>query len=143
MYTSTDLLTVCLVLLGVAGFVAYQAHVRGKNPWLWFAIGIAFGLLSPILLLFFTTGNQTKNDKQPEEKKSVLPPEPTATPTMAHEDDAVWFYLNKQREPLGPVSLVALRELLDRGELNETDFVWTKGMNDWKKIQEIPEILPT
>ena len=54
-YTASDIIYVLIMCVSIASFVAYQAHLRGKNPWLWFVLGLLFGLLAPIFLLYFTS----------------------------------------------------------------------------------------
>lgn len=54
--------------------------------------------------------------------------------------DVLWYYLDEQHEQQGPVSLIALRELWKTGRLLPTAFVWSKGMFQWKKVEELPDL---
>ncbi len=49
-----------------------------------------------------------------------------------------WYYvLNGQRQ--GPVSLEEVKGLYSDGSLNEQDYVWYKGLENWVKIEDAPE----
>ena len=56
------------------------------------------------------------------------------------EEDKLWYYLDQNRQQVGPVSLIAVRELWNRGQLELTSLVWTKGMEQWQKIDDLSEL---
>jgi hypothetical protein len=41
---------------------------------------------------------------------------------------------------VGPVSIIALRELWNRGLLELNSYVWTDGMEKWEKVDHLPEL---
>lgn len=143
MYSTADMLTILLVSIGIAGFVSYQAYLRGKNPWLWFAIGFFFGILSPIFLLFFTAHPQAPASRESakefpseegfQEKQILQPPH-------FNDDKVLWYYLDNEHRQMGPVTLMTLKELIEKEVLHKKTYVWTQGMGNWKKIEELPEL---
>ncbi len=41
---------------------------------------------------------------------------------------------------MGPVSIIALRELWHRGQLELNSYVWSEGMEQWQKVDHLPEL---
>ena len=41
---------------------------------------------------------------------------------------------------MGPVSVIALRELWNRGELEMNQYVWSSGMDKWEKVEDLSEL---
>lgn len=50
-----------------------------------------------------------------------------------------WYYVQKGNRH-GPVAVEVIESMLDKSELNQDDFVWKKGFENWKKIRETPEL---
>lgn len=50
-----------------------------------------------------------------------------------------WYYVQKGNRH-GPVGLTVVQGLLAKGELRPEDYVWKKGFENWKKIQEVSDI---
>lgn len=49
-----------------------------------------------------------------------------------------WYYVqNGERQ--GPVAFENVLGLYQSGTLNEEDYVWAKGFEDWKKIKDVPK----
>lgn len=62
-------------------------------------------------------------------------PSPPDVPSSA-DASAPWYYaIEDQRH--GPVSLEAIRGMLQRGELAPDDLVWCAGMSDWTPAMDI------
>lgn len=59
---------------------------------------------------------------------------------MEQEAAATWFY-SKSGERHGPVPLDELKQMVLQGRIDPlSDLVWTKGMEAWKPLGEIPEL---
>ncbi len=56
------------------------------------------------------------------------------------EEEKLWFYLDKDHHQVGPVSIIALRELWNTGRLELTSYVWSEGMDQWEKVDKLPEL---
>ena len=50
-----------------------------------------------------------------------------------------WYYVI-EGERNGPVEVEEVHELISKGELMMEDYVWTKGFDNWKKLQDVPEL---
>lgn len=132
----------------VAGITAYYANLRGKNPLLWFVIGMVTGVFALlILLLFQPVKKESEKDELPT--MTVLEPDPALKEASSHEpdelklqegEDKLWYYLDQNHQQVGPVSVIALRELWNRGQLELNHYVWTAGMQQWEKVNQLPEL---
>lgn len=47
------------------------------------------------------------------------------------------FYVFKNNQQVGPFSLMALREKLQKGEFAYTDLAWRDGLKDWTPLKDI------
>src|SRR5688572_2677231 len=53
-----------------------------------------------------------------------------------------WRYV-RGNQSVGPLGLEEMRELVDRGELQPEDRVWTDGMPDWEPAGRRTELFPS
>ena len=127
------------------GFVcAYFASKRGRNPIVWFIIGLFCSFLGLAILLVLPPKDEeipkSWGDKSnsrtieltlQEEKKNL--PEP-----FSNEN---WFYLNEKHEQFGPYVFNDIISFFKDGKIKATSYVWNVGMQSWKTISELPEIL--
>jgi hypothetical protein len=51
-----------------------------------------------------------------------------------------WYY-GSQGQQSGPVSEMELRRLLATGVLTQQTLVWRDGMEEWKPVAAVPELL--
>ena len=61
-------------------------------------------------------------------------------PKLANSPIPSWHY-DDRGHVAGPVSLNALRGLIDSGTLSLSDLVWCEGLNDWIKANELKTVL--
>lgn len=54
----------------------------------------------------------------------------------------MYHYLGPNREPLGPVPIETLREMIARGELGPDDLVWAEGWADWQAARTVEGLFP-
>jgi hypothetical protein len=67
-----------------------------------------------------------------------VPPPPPAVPGASGADDGrQWFYAVDSREQ-GPIAVSELRPLWISGQVGPDTLVWSKGMQQWTRIQEVP-----
>lgn len=52
-----------------------------------------------------------------------------------------WYYV-KSGERVGPVEIDAIFDLIKASELNELDYVWKKGLENWGQIKDMNEFAP-
>lgn len=147
-----------LILLGL--LTAYLATKKNRNPIGWFLAGMFFGLFGILFLLILPPlPNKNKNldlsDNENETTNNILHSllEDASLAGPASSIDKVdistekWFYLNKEKHATGPMSFEDLLLFLnDKGKHGEEDsdpqniWVWKKGMQNWEKVRNVPEI---
>lgn len=106
---------------------AYFAQKRGRDLFAWFLIGMLLGILG--LIILFLIADRSKVEPEKDVPEPILP----------HVASKDWFYLDDNRQQHDPVSTEELKSLRERGEISSDTYVWSEGMEDWKKLQEIPE----
>ena len=62
---------------------------------------------------------------------------PSINSKRQEEEDKLWYYLDVNHHQMGPVSIIALRELWNTGLLELTSYVWTEGMLQWEKVDDL------
>ncbi len=146
-----DLISGLILYLIIAGGTAYYAQTKGKNPYLWFAIALLLGIFAPIILFVLTLfPNKEKDPQQPPSWPMEIMPIPEAqlkseAPIQTElpkkiDDSRLWYYLDKNHQQMGPVSIIGLREEWNRGLVDLESYVWAQGMSDWKKIDDQPDL---
>lgn len=130
------LLTVILWIL-IGGATSYLANQRGRDPFAWFLIGMLLGLLGLVLLYLLPAIEISEEDKEEEFEvegmTELIPPSPAES--YRFKD---WFYLDAENHQLGPLSFQALRKIWDQGKISDQTFVWSEGMDNWRKVQDLP-----
>lgn len=136
----------------IGGYTAFYANTKGKNPFLWFFIGFFLGIFAPLILWLFYPNAKEKGggenkggDGMPT--MTVNNPDPllerqdaSIVSSKYEEEDKLWYYLDQNHEQMGPVSVIALRELWNRGQLILNSYVWSKGMDQWQKIESLQSL---
>lgn len=121
--------------LGTA--TAYFADQRGRDPLVWFMLGMLLGFLG-LLLLFLLP---PVSDEGPvEEAEYNLLNQKEVSPQSHDYMIKEWFYYDDRRNRQGPIRFENLRELWKKGHIGEETFVWSEGMDGWKKIEEIQNL---
>lgn len=149
-YTTSELWMTTVFLLIVGSFTAYYAKQKGRNPSFWFFMGIIIFFFAPLILWFLPP---VKNNPEEGAAPMMTALKPALIPDQEkekivemeegrrEEESHLWYYLDEDHEQIGPVSLLALRELWNRGELELSGYVWSKGMEKWQRVKELPELM--
>lgn len=146
----TSVLLSFILLLIIASFTAYYASRAGRNPMIWFAIGVLLGIFAPLLLFFLNSMKPQKGEdgyptmivSPPDKAVANLPPHQPSPEELKlqEEENRLWYYLDQNHTQIGPVSVIALRDLWNRGMLEEKQYVWSEGMAQWEKVENLPEL---
>lgn len=146
----TTIMTMILwMLMGLV--TAYFANQRGRDPYIWFALGIFFGLLAILALVLLPAVKSEEEqaidernqaiidmrEKQVEEQEKIENA-PDQQPQSVEAKD--WFYLDKEHKQQGPASFYLINELWEGGDINVQTLVWTEGMPEWKKIADVSDL---
>ena len=123
------LITTLWILMG--GITSYMAKKRGRDPYIWFAIGVLFGLIGLLILLLLpiiVDEEKKKTDTYTSEISSKNSLDPWKE----------WYYADNKGQQMGPLSLELLKDQWKAQSINAHSFVWSEGMASWKRIEEEP-----
>jgi hypothetical protein len=137
------------ILIGAAA--SYLAYQRGRDPYIWFALGIFLGILA-VLALVLLPPIQSQEEIEADQKnqeiiklreKQVQEQEkiensPDLQPQSIQTKE--WFYLDKSRQQQGPYSFYIISELWENGDITAHSYMWSNGMPDWRRVHDIPEL---
>lgn len=130
--TIMQLLNIILFWVFFGFLASYLAKKKGRNPAIWFLIGLTLGVIGVLLAWLLPAAQQ---------KRPMAPPAPRLRP----KSDAwlkMWYYLDHTHQQQGPFDFADLIKILKRNEISEASFVWGEGMgSEWKKLAELPHIL--
>jgi hypothetical protein len=134
-------LSIALWLM-IGSATAYFANQRGRDPWIWFMIGMLLGLIG-LLILFLLPAAKSENSPSSSEEIEFpiveLDP-PLPLPPVTFNNDSEWYYYNHKQEQQGPITYENLKSLWQAGEINEETYMWCEGMKDWKKLEELQDL---
>lgn len=138
MTSITSLILSVFIWLAVGAITANFAKKRGRDPYVWFFIGMLLGIFG-ILALFIMPS--LKTDAPAEEARvepmiiEELPQEPKK---LFHLKD--WHCIDTEKVQRGPLSFRELKSLWNKGQLLPHSYVWTEGMTVWLPIEKIPNL---
>lgn len=137
-----ELLISFIILLIISSFTALYAEKRGRSPVGWFILTLLFSLLATIAL--FLLPPLKKSDIVSPPSAPPLKPTPEGQNYQAENErlkaDRLWFYLDSSHNQFGPISIIGLRELWNRGQLSLKSYVWSEGMEKWQLVEELPDL---
>lgn len=111
---------------------SYFAGQRGRNPYGWFFLGFLFGPF-PLVALFLL----------PTLQEQALPPSEIPEVHVSHHspfNQFDWYYLDENRQPIGPITFVELQELGEQNQINDQSYVWNDTMENWKRVGDVNEL---
>lgn len=140
------------VILGCLS--AYIADKKKRNVIGWFFAGAFFGFIGLVVLLLLPSRRNAleKPQNDPFDNSDLFD---DLKKSLAGNDDEIpssgdlqeividtekWFYLNKDRENVGPISFEELVVLLKGKTYPEEIWVWKKGMKDWQRVKDVPSL---
>jgi len=127
-------------LIGAA--CGYFALSRGRDPYIWFAIGIFFGVFGMIALFLLPPVKAEENQELPTPEKtepvSVAEPLPITVSVEEGYQSKLWFYIIPSLPQVGPITFEDLKKMWKDEIINSTTFVWSAGMESWVRIEGLP-----
>lgn len=112
---------------------AHFAKKRGRSQTLWFMVGFLFGPFGAVAA-FLVSPVRRQQMVISREKPSFKPFKSDAWIKM-------WYYLDISHKQQGPVEFPDLIKIWKNKELSEKNFIWGEGMNEWKQLAEMPELV--
>lgn len=128
-FSSETLFASCLLGLLWGSISAFLSHRRGRNPYLWFAIGFCLGIFGLMAIFFATSQERKAAAPQPMPREPVL--------TLHGPSDKFWYYLSAENEQHGPMSRDALFNAWNLGKLSPSTYVWHEELPDWRPLEEL------
>lgn len=122
---------ILILIYSVLGFSsAYFANKEGRNPYLWFFLGIIFGVTSLVLLLFLSYKKRRKKSLIVQEAISAL------NKQIKLSDSKFWYYLNREDKQIGPMSSTRLHGLFKDGTISKSTYIWNEEFEEWKFLKD-------
>lgn len=107
-----------IMMMAFGAFTAYLAKRQGKNPYVWFILGILFGIFG-IFFLFFNPTSAKKKPQNPSQPTTI-----DITPKINPMDkEKFWYYLDPHNKQFGPMSFDALRRAWQEGKVTGETYV--------------------
>ncbi len=135
-----------LILATFIGLIsAFCASHRGRNVFIWFIIGVLFGIIG-LLFLFILPDLKKKpkkiievqlNDGNEREVEAIAKKEIQAAALPLTD----WYYMNEENEQQGALTLKEIKAQWKKGEIKKSTYVWYEEMEDWQKIYELPDLI--
>ncbi len=139
-YTDQHMFLIFAFNIIIAIATSYFAGRKGRSQLGWFILAVFFGIIPMIVLYFIpelSNGNPTMAVSKPAPS---LHPTPTKPFESSPEENRLWYYLDQNHQQIGPVSTIALRDLWDRALLDSNSYLWSEGMSQWQKLEELPDL---
>ncbi|MCE5293795.1 MAG: DUF4339 domain-containing protein [Chlamydiales bacterium] len=130
---SPDFLQLLVAAALIGTLTGYLAKGRGRDPIKWFLIGMLCGIFALIALYLFPVVEQ----KEVTQTLPPIAPKPVEDELSAKP----WFYLDEKHVRYGPEPLDTLKLRFKDGDITKRTYVWTDGMEGWKRLEELPDIL--
>jgi len=129
-------LLIILFWMALGGVSAYYAKERGRNPYVWFFVGLIFGILGLILLFILPKrGIQDfAKKKEPVEESIDILPVQKETPAYQKK---FWYYLDENNNQCGPMSFEKLKTFFQEGKITSSTYTWYEELEQWKPLKEI------
>ncbi|NGX45262.1 MAG: hypothetical protein K940chlam2_00407 [Chlamydiae bacterium] len=121
-----NILTVAMWLL-FGSLTAYLAQRRGKNPYLWFFIGMLLGIMGLLILIFMPKLRLKKAQKDPIPTVDVTPEPPK---------EKLWYYLDSDNKQFGPMAFEELMRAYHEATVGTETYVWNEDLEDWKHFKD-------
>ncbi|MGA8165319.1 MAG: DUF4339 domain-containing protein [Waddliaceae bacterium] len=122
------------ILFGCA--TAYFAQQRGRDPTIWFFVGMLLGLIGLLILFILPSYSENESLQElqvtPDSVKTV--PEETV---FDYGDKQEWYYLDNQRTQIGPVTFDVLKKKWEQGNITKETFLWSEGMSNWQAVGDL------
>jgi hypothetical protein len=138
-----DLKTVLPYFILIGTVTALIAHrKRGRQALPWFFLGFFFGCLAIIALFMLpqrTTPSQPVCVRAPLSTPKPGPSFKSISSPSTPMVEELWYFLAEDRAQIGPVSFYGLKQCYKEGRLTTSSYVWNAGLEEWKKLEELPD----
>lgn len=122
---------------------SHLAQKRGRDPLIWFFIGLFLGLLGLILLFLLPNSDSKGLVKLKENEAAASSPQviETSAELIKPQTDNPLYYLDKNREQKGPISFSLFKQDWREGKIEKNTYVWREGQTNWEPVQNLPDLI--
>lgn len=127
--------------LAMGAATAYFANQRGRDPLVWFMLGMLLGFFG--LLLLFVLPAVAEEEPVQEAEYALLDQKGEGQPGILQGHEFMlkdWYYYDGERNQQGPVRFERLSSLWQDGKINEETYIWAEGLDSWKRLDEVGEL---
>lgn len=133
-----------LLWLIIGAICSRTAKHRGRNPSLWFFLGILLGVIG-LIILYILPPKKVTLATAPS-SNPIIPPPIEVSPSLigtenGPETTTLWYYLDEANKQYGPMSFNALQTAWDEDQMTSSTYVWNEQMENWQTLEEIPDLL--
>jgi hypothetical protein len=116
-----------------------MARRRGRNPAIWFFLGVVLGVIALIVLYFLP-------QKKTLATAGATPMQKAAIPISSNEEisekppEKLWYYLDSEKAQFGPMSFYALQEAWDDDKITASTYIWNEDMENWVRLENLIDL---
>jgi len=128
-----------LLYIAFGALSAYFAKKKGKDPFLWFFLGMLFGVFGLLFLFFDPKAKRAKKGAPSHQKQTRVKDPNTIDITPAFDpkyNEKFWYYLDGQNKQHGPMSFDAVFRLYKEATLSQQSYVWNESLESWKPLKD-------
>lgn len=129
-------LFIALILLSLGYVTARLSEESGRNPFVWFFIGMFTGIFGILFLLLLPSKKEAEIIDFTEEIEN--PMENDQKKELYNSD---WFYMSFDEKEKGPIPFKDLSLAYGDGIINTETYIWREGMPNWIKASQIPNLI--
>lgn len=133
------LIVITWIVLG--SLAAYFAQQRGRNPITWFILGLIFGILGLLALFIMPSLAENSKTSEASQASAVEIPQSTLAPPVLSNATAEWYYVDSNYTQQGPLSAADIKSLIEAQTITKETLVWCDGMPEWKKLEEVKDVI--
>ncbi|HEU64550.1 MAG: hypothetical protein KR126chlam4_01153 [Candidatus Anoxychlamydiales bacterium] len=111
------------------------AYKKNRDTQTWFLLGLFFGIVALAIIYFLKPLKNLKKNTQRISTKPLI-----NHFTVLKNDNNYWYYLDKERKQIGPMSLEKLYDFYLKEKISNYTYVWNDTMDNWKKLTEISSL---
>lgn len=134
-----EILFTLVILFCVAWINWILAEKKGRNPHVWFIVGLFFGFLSLLILWLLPSLKQTKGESDlvpvPEPVLEIKPTSDTASHAQWASDR--WYYVSLEGVQMGPIDFSLVQEMMKDNRVRPETYLWCEGMENWKRCRDL------
>ena len=116
-----------------------MARRRGRNPAIWFFLGVVLGVIALIVLYFLPQKETLATAMAAPTQKAAIPISPNEE-ISEKPPEKLWYYLDSEKAQFGPMSFYALQEAWDDDKITASTYIWNEDMENWVRLENLIDL---